>query len=349
MDGLCRSNSDAMRKTLVVSPKSFHVDRWAKVIKQSVELKDCLKGMLFRRRSEHMRLWDEALKMKRMALTVFLISAILLLFCGCAGQSPASGILNAFGSGDGDRAGASGAEQVRKRSSAEERILTNSIMPRFFVGTVRLVKGDEKEFPQYRLWAALEFDEPIKYKDSTVGELELDRIQLGPVATDGRDQDYWRQYEGQRVVVEGNVKGQTWNFWHLTPCSVEDAVVIGSGEARRSQRRDEVVEGFVTETYTNYHLENGEYVHETRDYKPYVSPTSELYEWKDGNDDGEEVLMVGNPVRVESVDVLEVVGDAYIVDIYECALQEPTMDEVRHVSTMAIVLGDDDLVQHAYC
>ena len=246
-----------------------------------------------------------------------------------------------------DAKNSAGTAEVTIHVAVQEKVLTHGNFE-FLAGVVELVQGDEKDFPQYRLWAALDFDDPVVFKDPNGAKTELSRIQLGPVATEGYDQDFWRQYEGQRVVVRGKVQGQTWNYWHLTPCSLEDASIVGYGEGRRSEHRDEVVEAFVTEVYTNYHLENGEYVHEDRDYQHYISPASELYAWQDGNDEGETVLILGNPCRVASVDIAEVIGDAYIVDVCLCGPESSLQNESARMSRMVIVLNNEDLVEHMY-
>ena len=116
----------------------------------------------------------------------------------------------------------------------------------------------------------------------------------------------------------------------------------------RKGRDDEVAVGFAKAIRANYRIENGEYVHERPDRKQYISSTSELYEWQDGNDEGEDILILSNPSRVDSVEVVEVVGNTYILDLRVCWPRGSLDNEDSRMRSMAVTFNEDDLVEHAH-
>ena len=169
--------------------------------------------------------------MKRMCAFVAVIVMVACL-AGCsAGSGPSSsGSASAPGSSSTKSASVDSTSTAKHESgsaSAQGAKLTDG-GPLQFVGKMALVEGDMNEFPHPRLWAALELDAPVIYEGDVVGEIELNRLQIGPVATEGEGQPYWEPYVGEHVTVEGTLKGATWNFWHLTPCTLEDAKVVSS-------------------------------------------------------------------------------------------------------------------------
>ena len=342
------------------------------------------------RKGKRMRLTDLPIRGKRMiyrmeghnnagrCLVIIAITTAVLLIAGCnngsqmqASSVEASGSSSAiedetvesaehsyadssvgqssYSGESGKRSGSSAVSNGASSESSELGVIRNNARVGM-IGEVVIREGDMSSFPNYRLWAALEFDEPITFDMGNGSPISSEQIQLGQVATEGQNQDFWEPYVGQRVIIMGTVRGQTWNSWHLTPYYLDDVAVLGFGSGNRTNHRDEVATAFAEAVRTNYHLEGDTYVHGRLDYHPYISPTSELFEWNDGNDDGEEVLILGAPSRVESAEVSEVIGDVYVMNVRICSPVDidPVTSENQRVERMAIVFNSDDLVEHLY-